>query len=69
MDPFKHKNSQGLHFGHKWLMHFECANGFLKLYHAFFNEALSHDVTHINDLFILGDTQVALGILSSCVNC
>jgi hypothetical protein len=32
----------------------------------FLDEILFHDVAHINDLF-LGDTQIALGILSSCV--
>ncbi len=33
---FKHKDSLGLHFGHKWFTHFKCANGFLGLCHAFF---------------------------------
>jgi hypothetical protein len=32
----------------------------------FLDEILFQDVAHINDL-LLGDTQVALGILSSCV--
>jgi len=36
MDPFRHKDYLGLHFGHKWLMHFWCVNGFLGFYHAFF---------------------------------
>jgi hypothetical protein len=35
-DFFKHRYSSGLHFGHRWLMHFGCANGFLGLCHAFF---------------------------------
>jgi hypothetical protein len=30
------KDSSRLHFGHKWLMHFGCANKFLELYHTFF---------------------------------
>jgi hypothetical protein len=34
-DFFKHKDSSRLHFGHRWLTHFGCANGFSKLYHAF----------------------------------
>jgi hypothetical protein len=33
----------------------------------FLDEVLSQDVAHINDLPFLGETQVALGILSSCV--
>jgi hypothetical protein len=33
----------------------------------FLDEVLSQDVAHINDLFFLGDTQVALGIFFSCV--
>jgi hypothetical protein len=32
----KHKDSLGLHFGHKWLVHFGCVNGFLGLCHTFF---------------------------------
>ncbi len=32
----------------------------------FLDEALSHDVVHIDDLPFLGDAQIALGILSSC---
>jgi hypothetical protein len=35
-DFFKHKNSLRLQFGHKWLTHFGCANGFSELCHAFF---------------------------------
>ncbi len=33
----------------------------------FLDELLSQDVAHINDLPLLGNAQVALGILSSCV--
>jgi hypothetical protein len=33
----------------------------------FFDEVLTQDVAHIDDLLFLGDTQVVLGILSSCV--
>jgi hypothetical protein len=33
----------------------------------FLDEVLFQDVVHINDLPFLGDTQTALGILSSCV--
>ncbi len=33
---FRHKDSLGLHFGHKWFMHFGCASGFSELCHAFF---------------------------------
>jgi hypothetical protein len=35
--------------------------------HIFFYEALSQDMTHIDDLLLLGDAHVTLGILSSCV--
>jgi hypothetical protein len=35
----------------------------------FLDEALFQDVAHINNISFLGDTQVALGILSSCVTC
>jgi hypothetical protein len=34
----------------------------------FLDEALFKDKAHINDLPLLGDTQVALSILFSCVN-
>jgi hypothetical protein len=33
----------------------------------FLDEVLSQNVAHIDDLLLLGNTQVALGILSSCV--
>ncbi len=33
----------------------------------FLDEILSQDVAHINDLLLLGNAQVALGILFSCV--
>jgi hypothetical protein len=33
----------------------------------FLDEALFHDVVHIDDLPLLGDAHVALGILPSCV--
>jgi len=36
MDIFQHKDSLGLHFGHRWLTHFGCANEFSKLCHTFF---------------------------------
>jgi hypothetical protein len=36
IDLSKHKFFLGLHFGPKWFTHFECANGFLGLCHAFF---------------------------------
>jgi len=39
-DFFKHKDSSGLHFGHKWLTHFGCANGFSRLCLAFFGWGL-----------------------------
>jgi hypothetical protein len=31
------------------------------------NEALSQDVVHVDDLPLLGDAHVALGIMFSCV--
>jgi hypothetical protein len=41
--------------------------GFRGFVTHFLDEVLSQDVVHIDDL-LLGDTQVALGILSSCVS-
>ncbi len=41
--------------------------GFQTFATHFLNEILSHDVVHINDFPLLGDAQVTLGILSSCV--
>jgi hypothetical protein len=35
-DIFQHKDSLGLHFGHRWLVHFGCANEFSRLCHTFF---------------------------------
>jgi hypothetical protein len=35
----------------------------------FLDAALFQDVTHIDDLPLLGDAQVVLGILFSCVIC
>jgi hypothetical protein len=35
----------------------------------FLDEVLSQDMAHIDDLPILGDIQVTLGILFSCVAC
>ncbi len=43
--------------------------GFQGFVTHFLDEVLSQDVVHINDLFFLGDTKVALGILPSCVAC
>jgi hypothetical protein len=33
----------------------------------FLDEALFQDVAHIDDILVLGNTQVVLGILFSCV--
>jgi hypothetical protein len=41
--------------------------GFQGFVTHFLDEVLFQDVVHINDLFLLGDTKVALGILSSLV--
>ncbi len=35
------KDFSKLHFGHRWLTHFGCANGFLKLCHTFFGWGFS----------------------------
>jgi hypothetical protein len=35
----------------------------------FLDEALYHNMVHIDNLPLLGNTQVVLGILSSCVAC
>jgi hypothetical protein len=42
--------------------------GFQNFVTHFLDEALFQDMPHINNLLFLGDTQVTLGILSSCVN-
>ncbi len=63
------KIPQGCILVMNWLMYFRCANGFSRLYHTFLDEVLSQDVVHINDLLLLGNAQVALCILSSCVDC
>ncbi len=68
-DFFKQKDSLKLHFGHKWLTHFGCANGLSGLCHDFLDEDLFQNMMHINNLLLLGDAQVVLGILSSCVIC
>jgi hypothetical protein len=41
--------------------------GFQNFATHFLNEVLFQDVAHINDLPLLGNAQVVLGILSSCV--
>jgi hypothetical protein len=41
--------------------------GFQGFVTHFLDEVLSQDMVHINDFLLLRDTQVALGILSSCV--
>jgi hypothetical protein len=41
--------------------------GFQDFATQFLDEVLSQDMVHINDLPFLGNAQVALGILSSCV--
>ncbi len=35
----------------------------------FLDEALCQDVVHIDDFPLLGNTQIVLGILSSCIVC
>ncbi len=68
-DLSKHRYSSRLHFGHIWLMHFGCANEFSRLCDAFLDGVLSQNMAHIDDLPLLGDAQVVLGIFSSCVVC
>jgi hypothetical protein len=41
--------------------------GFEDIAMEFFYEPLSQDVAHIDDLLFIRDTQVDLGIFSSCV--
>jgi hypothetical protein len=65
----KHKNSLGLHFGHIWPSHFGCVSGFQDFATHFWDEVLFQDVVHIDDLPFLGNAQVALSILFSCVVC
>ncbi len=65
-DSFRHRDFSRLHFGHKWLVHFKCVSRFSGLFAMhFLDEVFFQDVVHIDDLFLLGDTQIALGILSS----
>ncbi len=40
-DLSKHKDSLGLHFGHRWPLHFGCVCGFSGLCHAFFGRDFS----------------------------
>jgi len=67
-DLFKHKYSPRLHFGHRSFTHFGCVSGFSRLVTHFLDGVLFQDVAHIDDLPFLGNSQVTLGILSSCVN-
>jgi hypothetical protein len=67
-DLFKHKYSPRLHFGHRWFTYFGCVSGFSRLVTYFLDGALFQDVAHIDNLPFLGNSQVTLGILSSCVN-
>ncbi len=48
-------------------MHLGVPMGFQDFATHLLYEVLSQDVAHINDLLLMGDAQVALGILSSCV--
>ncbi len=41
--------------------------GFQEFAMHFLDEVLSQDVAHIDDLSLLEDAQVVLGILSSCI--
>jgi len=41
--------------------------GFQNFATHFLDKVLSHDVAHINDLPLLGNAHIVLGILSSCV--
>ncbi len=66
-DLSKHKESLQLHFGHTWITHFGYANGLLGFCHIFLDKALFQYVIHIDDFLMLGDIQVVLGILCSCV--
>jgi hypothetical protein len=68
-DLSRHKDSLGLHFGHKWFTHFGFANGFLGLATHFLDEALFQDVMHVDNLPLLGNAHIVLGILFSCVVC
>jgi len=63
----KHRNSSWLHLGHRWFTHFGVPVGSQDFASHFLDEVLSQDMMHIDNIPLLGDTQVALGILSSCV--
>jgi len=68
-DLSKHRYSSRLHFGHIWFMHFGVPMRSQDFTTHFLNEALSQNMAHIDDLPLLGDAQVVLGISSSCVVC
>jgi hypothetical protein len=57
-DLSKHKDSLRLHFGHRWLTHFGCVSGFQNFATHFLDDVLFQDVTHIDDLPLLGDAHV-----------
>ncbi len=67
-DPFKHRDFLGLYFGYKWFTHFGVPMNFQDFVTHFLDEVLSQNMMHIDDLPTLGNTHVALGILSSCVD-
>jgi hypothetical protein len=51
--------------GFKWIL--SVPVGFQDFATHFLDDVLFQDVAHIDDLLLLGDAQVALGILASCV--
>jgi hypothetical protein len=67
-DPFKYRDFLGLHFCHKWFTHFGVPMNFQDFVTHFLDGVLSQNMMHIDDILTLGNTHVALGILSSCVD-
>jgi hypothetical protein len=52
-DLFRHKDSLGLHFGHRWFL--GVPMGFQNFTMHFLDEILFQDVVHIDDFPLLGN--------------
>jgi hypothetical protein len=55
-DLFRHRDSLGLHFNHKWFMHFGCANRFSGLCH-FLWMRFYFKTWHISMIFFSWETH------------
>jgi hypothetical protein len=66
---FDHLSTQGYTLIKDGLWILDVLMGFSNFATRFLEEVLSQDMMHIDDLFLLGDAHVVLGILFSCVVC